>query len=411
MFAGAGTISAGANCLEVPPTPRDELARRINALQRHLVAHDLDAALVTQNVDLLYFAGSMQSGVLIVPAGGRPLYAVRRVLERARKESALDQIGALGSFRDLPGLLHEVAGGEPHRVGMALEVLPVVIRDRFAAALPNVAIADVSRPIRLVRSVKSPYELDKMRDAARLAETMLNVGIAQLREGITEVELAGRVEAAARREGHQGVVRVRGWNQEVYWGCLLSGESGAVASFPDLPLAGEGLGPAMPYGSGRRRIVAGEPVIFDYTAALDGYICDQTRTLVIGVLPERLQRAHDVAVEVLKTVEAAIKPGVSPQKLYRLAVDQARRAGYEDAFMGHGPLRARYVGHGVGLELDEWPVLADGFTDPLEPGTVFCVEPKMVFPGLGAVGIEDEFAVTAAGAERITRPEQRLFTV
>ncbi len=410
MFAGAGTTSAGANCPEVP-TPRDELARRISALQRHLAAQDLDAALVTQNVDLLYFTGSMQSGVLIVPAGGRPVYAVRRMLERARKESALEQIAPLASFRDLPGLVHEAAGGDVHRVGMALDVLPVLIRDRFAAALANVAIADVSRPIRLVRSVKSPYELERMRDAARLAETMLKVGIAQLREGITEVELAGRVEAAARKEGHQGVVRVRGWNQEVYWGGLLSGEAAAVESFPDLPLAGEGLGPAMPYGAGRRRIVAGEPVIFDYTAALDGYICDQTRTLVIGVLPDRLQRAHDAAVEILKTVEAAIKPGVSPQELYHLALDGARGAGYGDAFMGHGPLRARYVGHGVGLELDEWPVLADGFTDPLEPGTVFCVEPKMVFPDLGAVGIEDEFAVTPAGAERITRPEQRLFAV
>lgn len=410
MFAGAGTTSAGTNCLEVPPTPRDELAHRITALQRHLVAHDLDAALVTQNVDLLYFTGSMQSGVLIVPAAGRPLYAVRRVLERAKRESALEQIAPFGSFRDLPGLLRDAAG-DVHRVGMALDVLPVAIRDRFATVLPGVEIADVSGPIRLIRSVKSAYEIKKIRETARLSELMLKTGVEHLREGITEIELAGRVEAVARREGHQGVVRVRGWNQEVYWGCLLSGEAGAVMSFPDLPLAGEGLGPAMPYGSGRRRIVAGEPVIFDYTAAFDGYICDQTRTLVIGVLPEKLQRAHDAAVEILKAVEAAIRPGASPQDLYRLAVDRAREAGYAEAFMGHGPMRARYIGHGVGLELDEWPVLADGFTDPLRSGHVFCVEPKMVFPGEGAVGIEDEFVVTADGAERLTLPEQRLFSV
>jgi len=395
----------------MPSTPRDELLRRASVFQRHLTAYELDAALITQNVDLLYFAGSMQSGVLIVPADGRPVYAVRRVLERARRESALEQIVPFESFRDLPALVHTAAGGTAHRLGMELDILPVLVRDRFTAALPGIEIADVSGPIRLVRSVKSEYEIDKMRAAARLAETMLKVGVAQLREGITELELAGRVEAAARRDGHQGVIRVRRWNQEVYWGTLLSGDAGAVASFPDLPLAGEGLGAAMPYGSGRRRIVAGEPVIFDYTASLDGYICDQTRTLVIGVLPEQLERAHDAAVEILKAVEATIRPGTTPQALYRLALDRARSLGYEKWFMGHGPLRARYVGHGVGLELDEWPVLADGFTDPLEPGQVFCVEPKMVFPGEGAVGIEDEFAVTPDGAERLTLPEQRLFSV
>ncbi len=394
-----------------PPTPGDELLRRTAALQRHLAAHDLDAALITQNVDLLYFAGSMQSGVLVVPAGGRPVYGVRRVLERARRESTLEQIASLESLRDLPALIRDAAGGAVRRVGMELDVLPVLVRDRFAAALTGVEIADVSASIRLVRSVKSEYEIGKMREAARLGETMLRTGVEQLREGITELELAGRVEAAARRDGHQGSIRVRGWNQEVYWGALLSGEAAAVASFPDLPLTGEGLGAAMPYGSGRRRIVAGEPVIFDYTACLDGYICDQTRTLVIGVLPEKLRRAHDAAIEILNAVEEAIKPGVTPQALYRLALDRASAGGYAEWFMGHGPLRARYVGHGVGLELDEWPVLADGFTDPLEPSQVFCVEPKMVFPGEGAVGIEDEFVVTSGGAERLTRPEQRLFSI
>ncbi len=395
----------------MPSTPRDELLRRTGALQRRLAADGVDAALIVQNVDLLYFTGSMQSGVLIVPAGGRPVYAVRRVLERARRESALEQVVPLESFRNLPGLVRDAAGEPPRRVGMELDVLPVLVRDRYAAALSSVEIADVSASIRLARSVKSAFELEKMRAAARLSEAMLKVGLDSLREGLTELELSARVEAAARRQGHQGQVRLRGWNQEIYWGILLSGEAGAVPSFPDLPLAGEGLGAALPYGAGRRRIVAGEPVIFDVPAVLDGYICDQTRTLVIGVLPEKLARAHDATVEILKGVEAAIRPGIAPQDLYRLALDRARDLGYAEWFMGYGPLRARYVGHGVGLEVDEWPVLADGFTDLLEPGQVFCVEPKMVFPGEGAVGIEDEFAVTAAGAERLTLPEQRLFSI
>lgn len=144
---------------------------------------------------------------------------------------------------------------------------------------------------------------------------------------------------------------------------------------------------------------------------LGGYICDQTRTLVLGRLPDALARAHDAAVEILKAVEGAIRPGVTPEVLYRLSLERAASLGYADAFMGAGAYRARYVGHGVGLELDEWPVLADGFTEPLEPGTVFAVEPKMIFPHVGVVGIEDQYAVTAAGGERLTLAAQRLFTV
>lgn len=397
--------------MQVQPIPRDELARRSTALQKYLETAGLDAALVTQNVDLLYFTGSMQNGVLVIPARGQPVYAVRRMLDRARRESALERITPLESLRNLPALLHDAVGGPARSIGMELDVMPVLTRDRFATPLVGVEIRDASAFIRRVRSVKSEYEVSKMRSAARLSEVMLNAAVEILREGMTEVEFAGRVEAVARREGHQGVIRVRGWNQEVYYGALLSGEAAAVQSFPNLPLAGEGLGAAMPYGSGRRRIVAGDPVIFDYAAALDGYICDQTRTLVIGALADKFARAHDAAVTILQEVEAAIHPGVTPRDLYNLALTRARDLGWSEWFMGHGPLRARYVGHGLGLELDEWPVLADDFTDPLEPGQVFCVEPKFVFPREGAVGIEDEYAVTPDGAERLTRPGQRLFTI
>ncbi len=394
-----------------PSTPREELERRINGLQRRLVSQRIDAALISQNVDLFYFAGSMQSGMLIVPVSGRPIYAVRRVLERAKRESALDQIVPLERFGQLPGLVAQAAGGGARRIGLELDVLPVAVRDRIAAGFADVDWVDASGAIRALRAVKSAYELEKMRAAAKLSALILETAIQSLREGITELDLSGRIEAAARRAGHQGRVPMRGWNQAVFFGQLSSGEAAALQSFPDIPLAGEGPSAASPIGAGRRRIVAGEPVIIDYVAALDGYLCDQTRTLAIGTLPEKFSRAHEAAVAILTDVQSVIRPGATPEALYRHALHRAAALGFADAFMGHGALRARYLGHGVGLDLDEWPVLAEGWNDPLEPGHVFCVEPKMVFPGEGAVGIEDQYVVTADGAERLTLPEQRLFTV
>jgi Xaa-Pro dipeptidase len=395
----------------VASTPREELERRISGLQHHLASREIDAALIGQNIDLFYFTGSMQSGMLVVPAAGQAIYAVRRVLERARRESGIEQIVPLESFRQLPDLVRQAAGATTHRVGLELDVLPVLVRDRIAAGFAGVEWTDASPAIRGLRSVKSPYEIAKIRESAKLAALIVETAAQSLREGITELDLAGRVEAAARRGGHQGLVHMRGWNQEIFYGQLSAGEAGAMQSFPDVPLAGEGPSAASPLGAGRRRIVAGEPVVLDYVAVLDGYMLDQTRTLAIGVLPDKFARAHDAAVAILRDVQSAIRPGVTPQDLYRRSLERARALGVADAFMGHGALRARYLGHGVGLELDEWPVLAEGWTEPLQPGHVFCVEPKIVFPGEGAVGIEDQFAVTSEGAERLTLLDQRLFTV
>jgi Xaa-Pro dipeptidase len=394
-----------------PSTPREELERRSAGLQRQLVSQRIDAALISQNVDLFYFAGSMQSGMLVVPAAGRPIYAVRRVLERAKRESALDQIVPLERFGQLPGLVAQAAGGAARRIGLELDVLPVAVRDRIASGFADVDWVDASGAIRALRAVKSEYELEKLRAAAKLSALILETAIQSLREGITELDLSSRIEAAARRAGHQGRVPMRGWNQAVFFGQLSSGEAAALQSFPDIPLAGEGPSAASPIGAGRRRIVAGEPVIIDYVAALDGYLCDQTRTLAIGTLPEKFSRAHEAAVDILTEVQSVIRPGATPEALYRRALARAEALGFAQAFMGHGALRARYLGHGVGLDLDEWPVLAEGWNEPLEPGHVFCVEPKMVFPGEGAVGIEDQYAVTPDGVERLTLPEQRLFTV
>jgi Xaa-Pro dipeptidase len=392
-------------------TPRDELLRRAGALQRHLRTDGVDAALIMQNANLFYFGGSIQSGALIVPAAGTPVYAVRRIVERARAESALDTIVPLPSLRGLTPAIAEAAGHPAARIGMELDAVPVAVRDRFAAALGGVEIVDVSAAVRRVRSVKSPYELAQLRAAARLSAAILEAACGVLREGMTELELSAGLEAHARRLGHEGVIRLHGWNQETYYGIIAAGPAAAVPSFADLPLGGEGPGPSAPYGAGWRRIARGDPVIVDAPAVLGGYIMDQTRTLVMGRLPDPLARAHDAAVDILKTVEAAIRPGVTPEALYRLSLERAASLGCADAFMGAGAYRARYVGHGVGLELDEWPVLAEGFADPLEPGCVFAVEPKLVFPEVGVVGIEDQYAVTESGCERLTLPEQRLFTV
>jgi Xaa-Pro aminopeptidase len=225
---------------------------------------------------------------------------------------------------------------------------------------------------------------------------------------MTEVELAGRLEAVARRLGHQGIVRMRTWNQEMFYGHLMAGASAGVPSYLASPTGGAGLTPAIAQGPGFKRIARHEPILLDYVGAVDGYLADQTRIFALGALPDWLVAAHQAMLAVQQTVVEAAHPGVTCADLYRLAVRTAADLGYGEHFMGRPPERIPFVGHGVGLELDEWPILAEQSPHHLQPGMVFALEPKLIYPGEGVVGIENMFLVGADGLERLTLTSEEL---
>lgn len=381
-------------------TPRTELDQRLSRLQAHLAQAGLAGALLHGATNLFYFSGTAQQGHLWVPAAGEPLLLIRRVLERARAESALDRIEPLTSLKGLAECLGEVGAGP---IGMELDILPVTLFEGYQRALPGVKVADVGAAIRAIRAVKSPYEVDRIRTAARAADATLRETVAALRPGMTELELSAVAEAAERRHGFQGVVRWRASTGfECPWVHLLAGESALAFSFADTPFGGEGLTPAAPYGAGRRVIEPGMPICLDYPTAVDGYIHDQTRTLAIGPLSPELTQAYGVCQAIMAMIEAEVRPGMTGEQVWDRCLALAREAGLEEQFMGYGENRVRFVGHGVGLELDELPVLAPRQQMALAEGHVIAVEPKFFFPGQGAVGLENTYLVTSTGLERLT---------
>ncbi|MBM3147351.1 MAG: aminopeptidase P family protein [Actinobacteria bacterium] len=389
-------------------TPLDELLPRLAALRESLLDEGHDGALILQNADLYYYAGTVQQSFLYVPSHGEPLLLVRRVVERARRESALPAIVELPSLRRLPALIAEHCGRSPARLGLELDVLPVRHLRRLESLFPHVVMSDVSPAILRRRAVKSAYEVSLIRAAAALTDAVFARLPGLLEEGLTEVAFAGRCEALARELGHEGVIRMRGFNQEMFYGQLVSGVNGTVPSFLDTPLAGAGLSPAVAQGVTTRRIARGEPVVFDFVSSRAGYIADFTRVLSLGPLPDVCRRVFAAALEIETAVADAARPGASCRMLYELALARAAAAGLAGSFMGQGRHRARFVGHGVGLELDELPVLAAN-DDRLAAGMVFALEPKFVLPGIGAVGIEDTFVVTPDGGECLFATERRLF--
>jgi Xaa-Pro dipeptidase len=197
-------------------------------------------------------------------------------------------------------------------------------------------------------------------------------------------------------------VRMRSFNQEIYWGYLVSGPDSAEPSFIDTTTGGRGVSVAFPSGAGLRGIGRHEPVLFDMVGVVDGYNSDQTRTLSLGPLSDRLDKAYRICLEILHTLEEMIGPGACTGDLYLRAEKLAAAHGLGDHFMGWGNRRPVFCGHGIGIELDELPVLMKGNKAPRLPGMVFTIEPKFIFPGLGSVGVEDNFAVTETGGMKLT---------
>ncbi|MCZ8523483.1 MULTISPECIES: M24 family metallopeptidase [Paenibacillus] len=391
-----------------------EYRARIERLQMRLQAEDIDGFVVTQNVDLYYLTGSMQTGYLVVPASGEPRFFVRRSRARAEVEAAA-AVEALESFRSLG---QQIAAAFPQlgpaakvRLAAEYDVLPVQQFHRLQSLLPHAEWADGSLLIRELRMIKTPYEIGRIREAAKLIDEALEDLLGRLQPGMTELEAMSGVEHFIRRRGHLGLMRVRGYNQEIITGMLGAGEAAAEPTYFDGPAGGRGLSPASPQSASRRPIGPGEPILIDIGCCVDGYVIDQTRTAVIGKMAVDLERAYGAAEEILRRTEELLRPGTSCDKLYTESLRWAKEAGLAEHYMGFGSDQVKFLGHGIGLEIDELPVLARGFRYGLEPGMVLAVEPKFTFPGQGVVGIENSYAITGEGFEKLTVSREGLLTL
>jgi len=390
-----------------PLTPAEEIRSRISRLQERLRGAGLDAAFLVQNADLFYFAGSIQQGILIVPAQGEPVYFVRRVFERAIEESPLPVIRKISSPKEVTAHFAE-NGVTFARVGFELDVLPVGTFLRFQQVLPGAQPEDVSLIVREIRAVKSPHEAAALRECGLKLANILSGARKMIRPGVTEMELQGRLHGEAIAGGHTTITRMRAFNQDTGLGCVISGPDAAVPSYADFPTAGKGSCPYVPAGQGYRAFGKNEPILVDTMWAQNGYLVDMARTYSVGPLPAKLEEAHAHAIAVMRAVEAGIRPGAVAGRLYEAGLAVAAGTPYPASFMGVPGYNTKFIGHGVGIEVDEIPFIARGAPTVLAAGMVFALEPKFVFPGEGAVGVENTYLVTETGYEVLTPLEEGI---
>ncbi len=392
--------------MELVLHPRSEIDARTKILQSRM--EDLTGAILFQSVDMLYFSGTAQEGLVYVPGDpqAESVVMVRKSLERAREESPLE----VSPLKGLRNLKADLGIPEEAKIGLELDVLPYNNYARVKKALGDAELVDVSERVKEIRSVKSKFEIRLIKAAARMLDAGIGSVPDHLREGMAEIELAAKVEAEMRTLGHQGSLRFRRFNQELPMGHLMAGPNAARPSFVASPTGGVGPSLLQPQGPGFRKIKRNEPILVDYGGVYNGYIADETRIFSIGGLPKELEDAHQAALDVEKTVAEALRPGNSGREIFDISEARGEDLGYGESLGGPVGAKCGFVGHGVGLEIDEYPVLGPVDHEILPKMTV-AVEPKMIYPGIGVVGIEDTFLTTENGPERLTRLPQEIWRV
>jgi len=362
---------------------------------------EINFSVITGNTDLFYFTGTTQKSILVIPLDSEPLLFVEKNQERAQKESPLPVI-PIRRDRDMNDILHE-KGILHGKGGMELDILPVSSYERFRQILAFDSFVDLSPLIRESRMIKSAFEIRQIKRSGEIVDAVFSRAREVIREGRREIDVDAELVAEGRRQGHQGLLRMRGFNQEMMCLYVISGQAGAIPTAANVTIAGLGVTAALPQGSSLKVIGRDQPVILDYGGGYNGYITDETRAYVIGSLNEKFIKAYEVAREILEETAIFAREGTESTQLFERARNKAKAAKLDEYFMGYGAGKVGFIGHGIGLELNELPVITPHRPQILTEGMVFAIEPKFVFPGEGSIGIEADFIVRKESPERVTK--------
>lgn len=368
-----------------------------------------DAVFLVDKINQYYLTGTMQDGVFVLRRDGSYAYFVRRSFDRARLECMIDNLYPMGSYRDVASVL----GNGIHNIYLETEVITYGLLERIKKYFAIEKIQSIHKIISGVRAVKSDYELSCMIESGRQHQYLLeNIVPALLKEGMNEAELTGEIYSQMIKLGYHGVSRFSMFQTEIVVGQLGFSENAVYPAYFDGPGGMKGMSPAAPIvGDRRRTLKKGDLVFVDIGYGVWGYHTDRTQIYSFGANPaDELVEIHRQCIHIQKKTAACLMPGNIPSEIYHTVMRDLEPEFLEN-FMGTQNSRVKFLGHGVGLQIDEFPVIANGFDDPLQANMTLAIEPKKSISGVGILGVEDTYIVTKDGGKCITNGEKEIFTV
>lgn len=391
--------------------PVKELKYRLKRFKEQMDIKNPDwmIAVIFSKINLYYFTGTMQDGMLIIPRDDEATFWIRRSYERALYESSFEKIESMNSFRDAV----ENKSKLPHTIYIETETVPLAFYQRFNKHFAFKDFKPLDIVVAATRSVKSEYELRLMRKSGEIHQHVLEyIAPDLLIEGMSEADLGAKMYKVMVDEGYHGITRFGMFDTEMLLGHIGFGDSSIYPTYFDGASGTRGLCHAVPLlGSRERKLMNGDLVYIDIGCGVEGYNTDKTVTYMFGrSIPQYAVNYHNKCVEIQNQIASMLKPGILPSEIYRSIMD-GLDDDFKKNFMGFGNHKVKFLGHGIGLLIDELPVIADGFDTPLQEGMVFAIEPKRGIKDVGMVGIENTFIVTSKGGECITGNSPGLIPV
>ncbi|NLX65289.1 MAG: aminopeptidase P family protein [Bacteroidales bacterium] len=382
--------------------PLQETGSRLKRVQHAIIERQADACIITSSVNQYWLCGFIFDGFIFLFPEGEPILFVKRPShirdERAKQIRKPEQI---------PDMLREEGKPLPARILIEADQLSFSATTRLQAALGMPEVNNISAELRRIRAVKSEYELEQIRESARIHTKVYQLIPSLYCKGMTDLELQIEIERQMRLHGSVGIFRSFGENMDIFMGSMLAGDNAQAASPYDYALGGEGITPLLPIGANGTPLLPGSTLMVDMAGNYRPWMDDMTRTFAIEHAPDIAYKAHQVSIDIHNAIIRDFRAGALCSELYLLAEEIVNQNGLSPYFMGTQQ-QAKFIGHGVGLEINEPPVLTPRSQEALEPDMAFALEPKFVLPGIGAVGIENTYIVHESGFEKITLCEEEI---
>lgn len=374
-------------------------------IQKVMQEKGVDGCLLTNGINLFYATGHIYSGYFYLPAEGEPWYFVKRP-----NGLVGEHVVYLRKPEQLPDLFRENGLSMPQHLLLEADELTYTDYTRLQSTFQPQTTGNATALLRQIRRVKTPWEIEQTRLCARRHEAVYQEIPACFRPGMTDLEFQYEIELRMRKHGSLGLFRAFGPNMDIYMGSILAGPNAETPSPFDFALGGGGMDASCPLGANGTPLEEGMAIMVDMAGNYTPYMTDMTRVYSVGKLRDEAYRAHEVSRRIHQETEAAARPGVACADLYQLALRIVEEEGLASYFMGTKQ-QAKFVGHGVGLQINELPVLTPRSKEILEENMIFALEPKFVLPGIGAVGVENTYLVTAQGCEKLTHAPEEIINL
>lgn len=380
----------------------NDIRIRCERIQAEMQKSGIEACILTTLANVFYVTGGVYNGYFYLPSEGKPLHFLKRL-----SEVKLDDAIYIRKPEQIAEELEKYGYRIPEKILLEVDAVSYSECKRLISSLQNPEIVNGSVMMRKLRSVKSEFELSQIRLCARKHEAVYKEIPDIYRSGMTDLDLQFEIEYLMRKHGSLGLFRSYGANMDIYMGSLLVGENAESPSPFDFALGGKGESPVLPLGASGEKIKQGNTIMVDMAGNYTPWMTDMTRVFSAGKTLDIAYRAHQVSIDINNYMMDIAKPGVECAELYEIAMKLVVKNNLEAYFMGTKQ-QAKFVGHGVGLEINEPPVLTPRSKEILEPNVVFAYEPKFVIPEVGAVGIENTYLVTETGVEKLTIFEENI---